>query len=81
MAAKVPKNIRFRPDQIAALTKLQTVETDFSALVRTAVDRYLSGDSIRIQEKPAHYQTVRHLEKAAKSFNKTRKRQAKRKSA
>lgn len=78
MAAKIPKNVRFRPDQISALERLQSSETDFSALVRTAVDRYLeSGASVR--ERPAVYgtsQTIRKLGTAAAKFNKTKKQQA-----
>jgi len=42
MAAKIPKNIRFRPDQVEALDALETEETDFSTWVRIAVDEMLA---------------------------------------
>lgn len=41
MARKIPKNIRFRPDQVAELEAMETDETDFSSWVRIAVDQML----------------------------------------
>ncbi len=42
MAAKIARNVRFRPDQIKALKRLETDELDFSALTRIAVDQFLA---------------------------------------
>jgi hypothetical protein len=56
MSAKIPKNIRFRQDQIDALAELETAETDFSALVRTAVDDLLAKRrAARVKETPPPY--------------------------
>lgn len=56
MAAKIPKNIRFRVDQIKALEEMETAETDFSALVRTAVDELLKKRrTARVKETPPAY--------------------------
>lgn len=53
MSAKIPKNIRFRKDQVAALEEMQDAETDFSALVRKAVDELLAKrQTARAQEIP-----------------------------
>jgi hypothetical protein len=54
MSAKIPKNIRFRQDQIDGLAEMETAETDFSALVRTAVDDLLAKRrNARVKEEPA----------------------------
>lgn len=56
MSAKIPKNVRFRKDQIAALNELQDEETDFSELVRTAVDELLlKRQTSRARETPPRY--------------------------
>jgi len=45
--ARIPKNVRFRKDQVAALMAMTDAETDFSTLVRKAVDRFLEkGNSL-----------------------------------
>lgn len=60
MAAKVPKNVRFRKDQIAALAAMENAETDFSALVRIAVDNLIDERrGNRIAEDPPPFRVVR----------------------
>lgn len=60
MAAKVPKNVRFRKDQIAALAAMENAETDFSALVRIAVDNLIAArPGTRIAETPPPFRIVR----------------------
>jgi hypothetical protein len=64
MPAKIPKNIRFRQDQIEALAELEDTETDFSALVRKAVDDMLERRrSARVKETPPAYGTLKKKKK------------------
>ncbi len=50
---KKAKNVRFRPDQIAALEKMETTEMDFSKLVRLAVDRWLA-EARKVKPSESH---------------------------
>jgi hypothetical protein len=61
MAAKIGKNVKFRPDQIQALADMVEAEKavnpdiDFSKLVRRGVDKLLSEQ--KVQESEAKYKT------------------------
>jgi hypothetical protein len=54
MARRVAKNIRFRADQIERLNALTTDETDFSKLVRKAVDQFLLASDRAREESPPY---------------------------
>jgi len=58
--ARIPKNVRFRKDQVAALMAMTDAETDCSTLVRKAVDRFLEkGNSSKETTKTVQQQPRR----------------------
>lgn len=70
MAAKIPKNVRFRPDQIldldAELELIDDKEKDFSKLVRIAVDELLARRRrSRIAEEAEYRAVVKPKRKSA----------------
>jgi hypothetical protein len=69
MAAKIGKNVKFRPDQIQALADMVEAEKtvnpdiDFSKLVRRGVDKLLSEQ--KVQESAPKYKAKKKSSKCS----------------